>query len=186
MSPTVFQLSPSRQQCSAIHVPRESTPYSEEILATPSSEQAIPSSDQAMPLSDQAMPSSDQATPSPEQMDTFPEQGHKDGTQGVNGSSEMPLGTKKSPPKKAKRVAGQRKQGVKRKNSKPILTLVAVSMSEKVHEKVCRARSKSDDSDDCGEPQKKKTRKFTRCPPHMRYLCEVCSKEDCGICNNCM
>lgn len=170
MSPRVFQLSPSKQhynfEYSNVQVPppQESTPSSEEMLTMPSFEQAMPS---------------------PEQKDTFPVQGENGEIVGANGSSEMPLGTKKSAPKKAKRVAGQRKRGVKRQNSKSAFTVVA-TVSESVCEKVRRAKSKSDDSDDCNEPQKKKSRKFTRCPPHMRHLCEVCSKEDCGECNNCL
>ncbi len=28
--------------------------------------------------------------------------------------------------------------------------------------------------------------KFTRCTGQLKLLCEVCSKEDCKICNNCL
>ena len=35
------------------------------------------------------------------------------------------------------------------------------------------------------EPQKKKARHFMRCSDQDKYLCEVCSKPDCGECENC-
>ena len=34
-------------------------------------------------------------------------------------------------------------------------------------------------------PQKRKRIKFSRCPKGLKFLCEVCSKEDCMECTNC-
>ena len=32
---------------------------------------------------------------------------------------------------------------------------------------------------------KRKTKRFSRCPNHLKYLCQSCSKSDCNVCANC-
>ena len=36
------------------------------------------------------------------------------------------------------------------------------------------------------QPQNRRQTRSSRCPKDLRYLCEVCSKEDCMKCTNCM
>lgn len=91
----------------------------------------------------------------------------------------------KKVPQKAEMVAGQRKVPVKRPNPslKPVYQVIA-SMSPEVHKKLCEVKSEAESEDD--GPRKKKPRILSRCSEQQKYLCTVCSKEDCGKCTYCL